>query len=168
MASHVPPHSVLMDLGCGRHWLRPLLDQCQYIGVDYRPRSTDTLVCDFNRGEFPDKQVDVCFVSGCLEYLDEPDWFIGEIAAHAERCIISYCILESNPDVRMRAQLGWKNNLKKDQIISLFAAHGMRLEYETTCVNNSIFIFKKPNLDICGIDSLPLDRDNPSESPAYG
>jgi hypothetical protein len=141
MARYVPSNSVVMDLGCGREWLRDYLDNCQYIPVDYRARSPHTVVCDLNKREFPDRQVDVCFVSGCLEYVEDPQWLVREIAAHSKRCVISYCVLDDFPGVQSRAALGWKNNLRKHELVSLFTANGMRVHSEATSMNNAVFCF---------------------------
>lgn len=141
MARYIPPRSTVMDLGCGRQWLREYLDQCRYVPVDYRSRSPDTLVCDFNRKEFPDVDVDVCFVSGCLEYVEDPAWFIEQIGNHAKRCVLSYCPVDDHYDLRARASLAWKSNLTKADLLSLFAAAGMRVEAEATSMNNCVFSF---------------------------
>ena len=143
MASYVPAQSVVMDLGCGKQWLREYLDRCEYIPVDYCSRSADTLVCDINRGEFPDMSVDVCFVSGCLEYADKPDWLVGKIAAQARLCVISYCAADGVPDPITRASLGWKNSFTKDELVSLFESKGMRPEgnIDDFVPNNPIFKF---------------------------
>jgi hypothetical protein len=143
MARHVPPHSVVLDLGCGKEWLREFLIDCKYIPVDYQPRSAETVVCDFNRDEFPDAQADVCFVSGCLEYIERPDWFVGEIAAHAPRCVISYCTVESFPDRKDRDALGWKNAMNRLEVVTLFENKGMRLEREETSMRNTVFCFAR-------------------------
>jgi hypothetical protein len=127
LAEFVPPGSSVMDLGCGKMWLRNFLVDCDYIPVDYCPRGKDTVVCDFNKGEFPEQSVDVAFVSGCLEYIDHPQWFVDQIESHAQRCVISYCTTDAFPDFVMRSATGWKNHFDRAEIISMFEAKSLRL-----------------------------------------
>ncbi|PZR81745.1 MAG: hypothetical protein DLM68_17160 [Hyphomicrobiales bacterium] len=143
MAAYVPPKSRVLDLGCGEMWLREFLEDCIYIPVDYKTRSAETIVCDFNRCEFPDEQVDVAFVSGCLEYIENPFWFIEEIATHSKICVISYCSTEHFDDPAQRAALGWKNSFGSKELISLFGANDMKLTDETFLqdTKNTIFRF---------------------------
>ncbi|MGH6838490.1 MAG: class I SAM-dependent methyltransferase [Methylocella sp.] len=143
MAAYVPSKSRVLDLGCGEMCLREFLEECVYIPVDYKARSAETIVCDFNRYEFPDVQVDVAFVSGCLEYLENPLWFIEKIAAHSKICVISYCTIEHFDDPAQRATLGWKNGFGPKELISIFVANDMKLADETFLpdTKNTIFRF---------------------------
>lgn len=60
-----------------KKYLKPTVD---YIGVDYIKRDDETIVCDFNNGEFPKVQVDTVFVSDVLEYIGDPQWFWEKLA----------------------------------------------------------------------------------------
>ena len=144
MAAFVPPGSRVLDLGCGEMRLREFLKDCVYIPVDYQTRGPETLVCDFNRGEFPGVLADVCFVSGCLEYIENPAWFIGQIAAHCHLCVISYCSIEHFDDPAQRSAMAWKNNFDAPGVISLFAAKGMTVTAQTFLpeLKNTVFRFK--------------------------
>lgn len=143
MAAFVPPKARVLDLGCGEMWLREFLQDCAYIPVDYKMRGPGTIICDFNQGEFPDLDVDVAFVSGCLEYVEDPAWFIGKVAAHAKMCVISYCSTEHFVDPEERAALGWKNSLDSSKLISLFASSNMRLTDQAFLpdTKNTVFRF---------------------------
>lgn len=143
MAVFVPPNCSVLDLGCGEMWLREFLTNCVYIPVDYQARGPETIVCDFNHGEFPDKHADVSFVSGCLEYIEDPPWFIGQIAAHSHACVISYCSIEHFDDPAERAALAWKNSFDAKELISLFRAVDMRVAAQTFLpeTKNTVFRF---------------------------
>jgi hypothetical protein len=148
MRKHIPIYAkTVMDLGCGKMWLRSMLNiHVKYIGVDYVKRSKHTIVCDFNKKEFPEKFVDVMFVSGCLEYINNPDWFVEKIAKHSSTCILSYCTLESFPNLEERLQYHWKNNLTKEDLISLFSKYSMKnITFEHTDKNHNIFVFIASN-----------------------
>ncbi len=145
MATYIDPKTRVLDLGCGKMWLSEVLPKdCIYVPVDYVKRSDKTLVFDFNKYEFPGIPVDVAFVSGCLEYVEDFGWFIGEISKYSQTCIVSYCLLEQFPDIRVRRELAWVNNLDKLQLINLFVESGFKIiKEDITQTNNSIFIFKK-------------------------
>ena len=81
----------VMDLGAGSMLLRRLVpDGVTYIPVDYRKNAEDTVVCDFNQKEFPDRQVDVIVAAGILGYIEDPAWFLDEITSHCRKLILSY------------------------------------------------------------------------------
>jgi len=148
MCKYIPiSASSVMDLGCGKMWLQEMLDvQIKYIGVDYVKRGKDSIVCDFNKREFPSNSVDVIFVSGCLEYINDPEWFIEKIAQHSPICILSYCTLETFPSLEERRQYCWKNHLTKDELIFLFYKNSMENRiFEHTSTNHNIFVFIAPN-----------------------
>jgi hypothetical protein len=146
MAENIPVGSSVMDLGCGKEWLKEFLpSQCTYNGSDYTPRSPSTIVCDFNKFEFPSLQVDVTFVSGCLEYVINYEWFINQISVStANRCILSYCAIEYFPDTKKRVERNWVNNLTGIEIIELFQKNNFVLLNQTlTETNNLILIFER-------------------------
>ena len=144
MSKYIPRSAKsVMDLGCGEMWLKEMIEpSIQYIGVDYKKRDTHTLVCDFNKMQFPDEKVDVIFVSGCLEYVKHPEWFIGQISQHSKMCILSYCTLNDFPNMNERKKYSWKNHLTKEKIVHYFLLSNMHLShFEKTETNNAIFIF---------------------------
>ena len=133
----------VMDLGCGRMWLRDYLPQgYQYIPVDYTDRGEGTILCDFSRHEFPERRADICFVSGCLEYVADPAWFAGRIAAQAGCCVLSYCTTDYTPDIGVRQKRNWVNHLNRDSLVSLFENTGLRLQREIP-QENSLFLFAR-------------------------
>lgn len=145
MVKYIPSYSIVLDLGCGEMWTEQFLPNgCTYYAVDYKKRGEKSIVCDFNNHEFPKIKVDLCFVSGCLEYIEDYNWFINEISKVAESCVISYCTLEKFPEIEKRTKRTWVNHLDKNTITNLFVDNGFKLISEDlTTSNNSIFFFKK-------------------------
>lgn len=141
MAGFIPAKATVMDLGCGRQWLRDIVGPQNYTGVDYRPRGENTVVCDFNKRQFPDFRRDVAFVSGCLEYVTDYRWFIAQICEKANMCILSYCSLEMHPDLVARRRVGWVNNLTIDEIKREFGKHRFTMSSETVALGNTILVF---------------------------
>lgn len=144
MARFVPEDSVVLDLGCGRMWLKEILPMRHYLHVDYKQRDEETLVCDFSKNEFPEVQADVAFVSGCLEYVRDHQWFISQISSRVDLCVISYCSTDEVPDLRRRRANAWVNDLSREEVISFFRSAGMELVHEARFEpNNNIFVFRK-------------------------
>jgi len=143
MARHIGPCESVTDLGCGKMWLKKFLDCNPYSPVDYRRRSHDTHIADFNQREFPCWVSDVAFVSGTLEYVDDPAWFISMVARRCQKCIISYSTTELFPDVAMRSEKAWVNHFSRAELLSLFETHGMKLQKEDLSVAGThIFVFQ--------------------------
>jgi hypothetical protein len=133
----------VVDVGCGPMWLRDFLPTgTAYFGVDYVDRGAGTIVADLNRDGVPAIDADVWFVSGCLEYIREPDRFVADMSRHARKCVLSYCGTEAFPSLPERRKRGWVNDLQLPQVVDLFARNGMRqLHRETLPSNNSILVF---------------------------
>lgn len=81
----------IIDLGAGNMYLKRLLpDEIEYYPVDYQKRFSETIVCDFNKYEFPDIYADVIVCAGILEYIDNPEWFLEQVTIHCRKVLLSY------------------------------------------------------------------------------
>jgi hypothetical protein len=144
MANFLPRNVSVMDLGCGKMWLKDIHPLSEYIPVDYCDRGPGTLLHDFNRKEFPDKSAEYSFVSGCLEYIEDPEWFVSEIARTSKACILSYCTTDNIADRKTRRKYCWVNDLSRADIIRLFKSVNMHLKNEALYLSsNNIFMFIK-------------------------
>lgn len=145
MAKFLTQGSSIMDMGCGKMWLKDYIPaNCQYYGVDYCKRSTETTVADFNKREFPSRHADTLFISGCLEYMRDPEWFLSKVCQQSKKKIIlSYCILETHFDIRERKKIFWKNHLSGDFIKQYVEASGFLLTHKDVYDSNTIFVFDK-------------------------
>ncbi len=144
MAGLIEEEKSVLDLGCGRQWLREFLPvRCRYYPVDYKPRSEDTIVCDFNHKCFPEIKADLAFISGSLEYIEDPAWFISQVAAQCSSAIVSYCSLEKFPAISERRNLAWVNDLAKQELVTLFVKQGMGLVIDAENPVYEILKFKK-------------------------
>lgn len=133
------------DMGCGKQWLKEHLPQSvTYIPVDYVARTSDTIVCDFDKREMPDQSLlnDVVFCSGILEYIDDIDWFISSISS-AKKIIASYCTIEKFPNLKLRESYAWRNNYSSHELISKFIKAGFVLKKIDIVINNSTYCFEK-------------------------
>lgn len=140
MAGMIPAGATVLDLGCGMEWLKDHLPEGSgYVGVDYVGRSQNTIICDFNKREFPDERADVAFVSGCLEYIEDAPWFVSEISKHTDSCLLSYCTPEECP----RREPGWRNSYSHQGIVELFKVAGLPLRSTKSYGVTSIFFFSR-------------------------
>lgn len=143
MATFIPEGSTVMDLGCGPMWLKEFLPLgCSYIGVDYIPRCGNCIVADFNKGEFPNCKADVAFVSGCLEYIVQPDAFMSKISDAVPFCILSYCSLEYFPVISERRSRAWINDLTLPALTEIARQKGFGVKIVKQS-SNSIFLLTK-------------------------
>ena len=73
MSAFVDPNCSVVDLGCGRMWLREYLPKTvRYYPVDYEDRGAGCIVQDFNQYQYPDVDADTAFASGCQEHVNDP------------------------------------------------------------------------------------------------
>ncbi len=140
----------ILDLGCGNRELECFLnvkerENIQYYGVDYVDRGNNTIVCDFNKGEFPDKKTYTVFCSGCLEYIEDVNQFIKNMCRSCEEeIILSYCPLEYKGDIMERRKQGWKNHMTIRQLVEQLQYHGFSIECGTKSIGCNV-IFKFTN-----------------------
>jgi len=147
MATMVGSADSVLDLGCGPCWLRKYLNpNVTYYGCDYIQRFPDTLVADFNKYEFPDIYVDVCFGSGVLEYIYDLPWFINQCAKHCNTLIISYSSLNHYKNKKLRKKLHWVNHYTESDVIDICFRNKLILNSKTYYKKQSIFIFQKSGI----------------------
>ena len=61
----------IMDLGCGNEILKKYVHGVQYIGVDYKKRSEDTIICNLEKDPLPDILVDMYCLIGVIYYIKD-------------------------------------------------------------------------------------------------
>jgi len=60
----------IMDLGCGQQTLKQYFPKTtRYYPINQFSQAKGTIVKDFNKGEFLNQKVDICFASGIFEYI---------------------------------------------------------------------------------------------------
>jgi hypothetical protein len=153
MAAYIEQGDVVADLGCGKQWLREYLPSlADYVPIDYRERSKDTLVCDFNRHPFPNIYVDVSFISGILEYIEDVRWFANGVINHtAKTIVLSYCSTEMVPSGSLRKKNMWVNHYSKKDIQALFSQAGFELTNTGRVGANAIFVLRRASRKACGV-----------------
>jgi len=130
-AQFIPDGARVLDLGCGRMALRQLLpNNCFYRPCDLVARDPSTIVCDFNKGQFPEAaaaEADVITMLGVLEYIVDVDGFLTRLQ-HARRdVVLSYCATDFSVAID-RPSLGWINHFSLYDLAVLFDRFGFRIE----------------------------------------
>jgi hypothetical protein len=130
-AQFIPAGARVLDLGCGRMALRQYLPNgCGYQGCDLVARDDDTVVCDFNAGEFPSEaaaQADVVVMLGLLETIVDVESFFTHLRFCKRDVVLSYCATNLTGKCD-RAALGWVNSFSFFDLARLFDRYGFRIE----------------------------------------
>lgn len=138
----------MLDVGCGLMFAKDYFAKkrgIEYYGVDYKKRAEDTLVCDLNKKEFPQRKFDLFLIAGCLEYVEDLEWFFEKIGDMCKKTVcLSYCLIELNPDIGVRQSNAWKNHLSENMIIDAMKKQGFLVsQKEIYNKKTMLFIFKK-------------------------
>ena len=130
----------ITDLGCGNQWAKTLIpNRIKYIPVDIHKHKEDTIVIDFNQGEYHKEYSDLALCSGIFEYIYDLESFISNITKYSNYIACSYFTKELKPNRIDK----WVNCYTKEEIINFFKQNGFELEIPV--INNqseSYFYFK--------------------------
>lgn len=102
IAKYIRPQDspVVLDLAAGAMAMRGLIPETsKYIPVDIHRRDQDTIICDFNMGEYPltiEPRPTVVIAQGVYEYLLDKRMFIRMLRHHGVRVVMSYNFHEVN------------------------------------------------------------------------
>lgn len=127
-ANYVPAGARVLDLGCGAMVLEAFLPRgCDYQPCDLTARDERTMVCDFNRGDFPaGAKADIVTALGVLEYVADLRSFLRNVRALGLPFVTSYCPVDLTATLD-RGHLGWINNLSVAELERTFAEAGFRV-----------------------------------------
>lgn len=133
IAKMIPNGSSVLDLGAGSQTLRNYLQNCHYQPVDFYKKTPDTLICDFNNGEFPSlmNKFDYVVCSGLFEYIRDPLAFLGFFCGLGSKIILTYALRLPHQSKISRLNQGWVNHLTQDELEKLF----LQLDLHWTVVN---------------------------------
>jgi hypothetical protein len=126
----IPAGAHVLDLGCGHMSLQRFLPHgCSYQGCDLVARDPQTIVCDFNMGEFPTAaaaDADIISVLGVLEYVTDADAFFAHLKSANCDVVLSYCAVDLSGSID-RASLGWLTHFSFLDLAELVDRHGFRI-----------------------------------------
>lgn len=149
-ASYIPKGcESLLDLGAGSEVMKLAISPfTDYVPVDYLKRTESTVVCDFNKHEFPLGVYDTIMAIGILQYVSDCEWFLKSCTeACKNRIILSYVSLEANMSPRLRHKRGIVNNLTIGQIVSLFIENGFIFVDEIVLNSDVVLVFDRKGVN---------------------
>lgn len=146
-AQFVPAGARVLDLGCGKMALRGFLPNgCFYRGCDLVTREADTVVCDFNQGEFPREaasEADIITMLGVLEYITDADAFFAKLRTTQRPLVLSYSATELTSSLD-RPSLGWLSHFSFLDLAQLFDRHGFQITASTPVGQTQILMRLTP------------------------
>ncbi len=111
----------VMDLGAGQMFLKTMLpEMVAYYPVDYLQRAPETIVCDFNRMEFPERKADYVVAAGILHFVQNSKWFFERVSGCTDNLILTYSPTEWVPDRKVREDVfHWVNHLSLGKLLEM-------------------------------------------------
>lgn len=134
----------IMDLGAGPEFLREFIPvKCKYYPVDYLKKTENTIIRDFNKGEFFEEKVDVIFAEGLLEYIYNLPDFIKKINKYTNCIIATYRFPELYPELNRDILV---NHYSQKELFNIFKKAGFKLTLKPIYNKDfTVFIFTKNN-----------------------
>lgn len=172
IADMVPAGARVLDLGCGGMELEGLLpERCVYIPSDLEARDDRTLVCDYDKGQFPSVKglggtpPDRVTVMGAVEYVRRPEVFLRALRMYRTKVLMTYCAVDIAPLFDREGQ-GWVNHLTLREFRELVDQEGFMIVSERA-IDRIQFVFElapkgvmaaaKPPKSVCVLayDNVP-------------
>lgn len=112
-------------MGGGMGGLRKLIPDNHYVSVDKEKWTPETIVADFNKGEFPDfgrlpRQFDVIVCQGVIEYMVNANAFLSTVKMYGKQMIATYYTGDKNISDR-------KNYFSQKEIRIILGYSGWRI-----------------------------------------
>lgn len=120
----------LADYGAGKMHLRSYLTaDIKYYPIDYIRRTEETVLCDFNEGEFPDLQTDASICCGVLEFIYTAEELLCHVCENTMRqIIIAYLTLDKFRSIEGRRASAYVSDLTEQEIIDIMWDNGYCLD----------------------------------------
>lgn len=126
---------MVLDLGGGLGTLHNYLKDCNYVSIDLKKWTSNTIVADFNKNEYPNiGQYDYIICQGILEYIENPEYFLRRIRKYGKILIGSYWFNGTG-------KMGRKNDLSLRELKDLFKKTGWDLVFISKFSNNQKIFF---------------------------
>lgn len=137
IAKIFPENVSILDLGGGyQHLKRYLPNGSVYASIDIFPCTPDTIVADFNKGEFPSFPTTFHFVvcQGIIEYIRNPQIFLTKIRKYGKILVITYKEKSEAPI--------WRNDMPFEEFRKLLKKTRWEIVMERELKNELLFYCK--------------------------
>lgn len=137
------------DYGSGHKFIKAYLSSSvKYYPIDYIDRGDSTIICDFNKKEFPDICTEFSICTGVLMYIEPAEELIAHICKHTTRTVLfSYVAIEKFSNIQARRCLSYHNDYTEPQIVNMFSTYQFELndkKYERAGnITMTFFLFEK-------------------------
>lgn len=142
----------IADYGAGKLSLKEFIPmEAKYYAIDYISRSDDTIICDFNKNEFPQIKTELSACLGVLMYIESAKDLVSHLCMNTKNTIIlSYVTYEALPNIEARRYSSFVNDFTEQQIMDFFTTGGFDYKDKKIDLSNNVaitmFLFKKRGL----------------------
>ncbi|MBR6012847.1 MAG: glycosyltransferase [Selenomonadaceae bacterium] len=133
----------LLDLGCRENKLVKTLcpDNVKYYPVDYKNFDDEVIVCDFNKGEFPNIKVDACLCAYTAEYVTCLPEFLKKMCTSTLKQILMLCRpVDKERRFRYRWNHPFQTDFTEQFLIETLEKNNFKLNSAVSCQGNSSVI----------------------------
>lgn len=140
------------DYGCGHRFMEKLIPNgAVYYPIDYMDRGSDTIICDFNKQEYPNVETDLSVCLGVLLYIEPARNLIEHICSHTkERIVFSFVAWEDFPRIDARRKSGVIQDYSRKDIIDMFGEYGFKMKDKRELLDGSagitFFLFDRAEI----------------------
>lgn len=131
--------SSVADYGCGHRFLEKYIpENAIYYPIDYVDRGEKTIICDFNKFEYPEIKSQISTCLGVAIYIKPMEKLVEHICKFTEETIIfSFITLEGHPNIEARRKSGICQDYTDKQILDMFHTFQYELEDRVNAVNGN-------------------------------
>ena len=89
----IPDCKSLLDLGCRNpQFVKSICPKgVKYFPVDYKNFTAEVIICNFNKGKFPDIKADTCLCALTAEFVERLPKFLADLCNAAQKQILMLC-----------------------------------------------------------------------------
>lgn len=118
------------DYGEGKLSLKQFIDiSIVYYPIDYKKRSEETILCDFDKDALPDLQAEAVVCTATLVFIEKAESLLQHFCRNAACTILlSYVTTDIFPDTDGRRASGYVNDYSEKELIAMFQKSGFVLK----------------------------------------
>jgi hypothetical protein len=143
--------SGVLDVGCGTQYIKTVIGDIPYMGLDIVEREMNSQIINLNEGAIPselmEKYKTITFI-GVLEYLKEPISHLEKAAKYCECLIFTYTPIEFESDEAIRKGNDWVSTLSLEDLDKFVLNCGLSLVFFKQHCGQLIYVLSTKAYDI--------------------